>query len=193
MNYTTIVLGGLLCTVPAFQDLDCDFCDDEETLYWAEGPQMDMPEDELVGWTPCFSNLYDEVEPDLTAAVLGEQCTGSKLLMACRPVGATNFQLLAMGERADVLFDVGTQVDGKHEANGVAWYYSSNFSWGFAAAGDSVHRTECDADFGAPQANENMRLCWHTLGGTIDAGWRCGASQNLNGSAEFERVIFHAD
>ena len=206
MNYTTIALSSLLCTIPYLQncevdhgdhddrdDHDDDDDDDGGPLYWAEGPQLDVSEDDLVGWSECFANLYNEVEPDLTGEILGEECTGSKLLMACRPVGAANFQLLAMGERADVLFDVGSQSDGTHEANGVAWYFSDNFSWGFAPAGDTVNRTECDTQFGGPEADSDLRLCWHTLGNEIGTGYRCGANESLNGSDEFERVIFEAD
>ncbi|MCY1004126.1 hypothetical protein OV079_00795 [Nannocystis pusilla] len=178
MNYTTIALSSLLCTIPYLQDFHCDVDpqddhddddddddDDGDELYWAEGPQMDVPGDALVGWSECFANLYGEHEPDLSTEVLGQQCTGSKLLMACRPVGAADFQLLAMGERADVLFDVGSQVDGKHEANGVAWYFSNNFSWGFAAAGDTVNRIECDEDFFNPQTNPSSG-CVGTPSGT---------------------------
>ncbi|MFZ6177280.1 hypothetical protein [Nannocystis pusilla] len=215
MNYTTIALSGLLCTIPYLQNCEVDHDDQDdhdddnddhddndddddddggsEPLYWAEGPQQDVPEGDLVGWTECFANLYGEAEPDLTGTILGQECTGSKLLMACRPVGSPDFQLLAMGERADVLFDVGIQSDGKHEANGVAWYFSDNFSWGFAPAGDTVNRTECDTQFGGPEADSNLRLCWHTLGNEIGSGYRCGANENLNGSGDFERVIFEAD
>jgi hypothetical protein len=203
MQYTTIALTSLLCTIPYVQDCDCevdvpDRDDDDDdghhdALYWAVGPQQDVPAGDLDGWEECFANVYDVAEPDLTDEILGEACTGSKLLMACRPVGADNFQLLAMGERADVLFDVGNQAGGKHEANGVAWYFSDNFSWGFAAPGDDVNRSECDTQFGGPEANSNLRLCWHTLGDEIGTGYRCGANENLNGANDFERVIFQAE
>ncbi|MFZ6179234.1 hypothetical protein [Nannocystis pusilla] len=65
--------------------------------------------------------------------------------------------------------------------------------WGFAAAGDTVNRIECDEDFVNPQSKPEQRLCWHTLGDPMDAGYRCGADKGLNGSMDFERVIFQAD
>ncbi|MCY1012413.1 hypothetical protein OV079_44140 [Nannocystis pusilla] len=199
MNYTMIALSGLLCTIPYLQKCELDHHDDDHDddhggeLYWAEGPQVDVPAGDLVGWSECFSNLYDQSEPDLTQDILGQDCTGSKLLMACRQVGADNFQVLAMGERADVLFDTDAQPNGTHEANGVAWYFSADFSWGFAAAGDDVNRSSCDSVFGGPETNSDLRLCWHTVGDGIAPGWRCGADEDLNDSRDFERFVFEAD
>ncbi|WAS96003.1 hypothetical protein [Nannocystis punicea] len=212
MNYTTIVMSGLLCTIPYKQDFDCNVDpkddddkddddkddddkddDDKDELYWAEGPQVNVPVEDLVGWSECFANLYSESEPGLTQDILGQDCTGSKLLMACRPVGADTFQLLAMGERADVLFDTGAQPNGTHEANGVAWYFSADFSWGFAAAGDAVNRSTCDSVGNGPETNSDLRLCWHTGSDQIRGGWRCGDDDLLNDSNAFERFIFEAD
>jgi hypothetical protein len=87
-----------------------------------------------------------------------------------------------------VLF-VGAQGTGKHEVDEFAWYFSSDWSWGFALSGDEVNRTECDT----AEANSEMRLCWHTLANEIGTGYRCGAKYRLHGSFAFERVIFAAD
>ena len=70
--------------------------------------------------------------------------------------GAETFTALAMGEREDVLFDVGNQNQGKHEANGVAWYYSNSYSMGFARGGDPVTRQSCDTN----NQNPSERMCW---------------------------------
>jgi hypothetical protein len=128
------------------------------------------------------------VEQGLTNTILGQQCTGSKLLEACRPVGANEFTVLAMGDRADVLFDVGSQENGKHEANGVAWYFSNEYSMGFARAGDEVERFSCDV----ANINPEDRLCWHTSSDGIDGGWRCGVTTDLNGDPQWERLLYHA-
>jgi len=122
----------------------------------------------------------------LTNTILGQQCTGSKLLIGCRPVGATTFTLLAMGERDDVIFDVGIGQAATHEANGVAWYFNSGYSWGFALGGDTVQRNSCDV----ANTNPQYRMCWHTSGDAISSGYRCGNNYPWN---EYERVIMHAD
>lgn len=172
-------------------DAEDDYCTNACTslLWYVAGPQTNVPVEQLSGWELCWSGLYGSMAPGLTNTILGQQCTGSKLLEACRPVGADVFTVLAMGERADVLFDVGVQPNGKHEANGVAWYYSNNYSMGFAKAGDPVSRNSCDT--GAP--NLAQRMCWHTGGDSINGGWRCGATTGLNVNPNWERLLYHAD
>ena len=170
--------------------VDDDFCTNDcvSLLWWAEGPQVNVPVDMLGGWELCWSGTYGNNSPGLTNTILGQQCTGAKLLEACRPVGANTFTLLAMGDRADVLFDVGNQNAGKHEANGVAWYYSSGWSMGFAKAGDTVSRNSCDT----ANVNPEQRMCWHTSGDSITSGYRCGTTF-LNGNNSWERLIYQAD
>jgi cysteine-rich repeat protein len=168
-----------------------DYCTNACTslLWFVPGPQVNVPIDQLGGWEQCWSGLYSAVAPGLQNTIFGQHCTGSKLLEACRQVGANVFTVLAMGERADVLFDVGQQIAGKHEANGVAWYYSTNYSMGFAKAGDVVTRNSCDTAI----SNPTQRMCWHTGGGSINGGWRCGSHVGLNANPNWERVIYHAD
>lgn len=54
---------------------------------------------------------------------------------------------------------------------------------------ETRRRTSCDTAAG----NETLRLCWHTGGGSMNGGWRCGSSTGLNGDATWERVILQAD
>ncbi|WP_434427065.1 hypothetical protein [Nannocystis pusilla] len=84
---------------------------------------------------------------------------------------------------------MGVPAGDKHEANGVAWYFSGDWSWGFALAGDEVNRTECDT----AEDHSKLRLCRHTIGTQLDNGWRCGADTSLDDSFEFERWVFAAD
>jgi cysteine-rich repeat protein len=171
-------------------DIDDDFCSNTciSDLWWVSGPQTNVPVNMLGGWELCWSGTYNANAAGLTNTILGQQCTGSKLLEACRPVNANTFTVLAMGDRADVLFDVGNQNAGKHEANGVAWYYSNSYSMGFAQAGDSVSRNSCDT----ANVNPAMRLCWHTGNDAITGGYRCGSTTGLNGNAGWERLIYQA-
>jgi cysteine-rich repeat protein len=171
--------------------VDDDGCTNDciSMLWWVAGPQTNVPVDQLDGWTLCWSGTYDTLEQGLTNTILGQQCTGSKLLEACRPVGANVFTVLAMGDRADVLFDVGDGAASKHEANGVAWYFHDGYSsMGFARAGDTVSRTSCDTN----NVNAEDRLCWHTGLDQIDGGWRCGTATNLNADPQWERLLYQA-
>lgn len=154
--------------------------------YLPVGPQTDVPVDVVTGggWVECFRNLY--IESVDTAEVLA-QCPGGRLMLACRSTGSAVLTLLAQGDRNDVVFDTGNNPDVLHEANGVGWYFNLALgSWGFVRAGDSVIKDECDVD--TTGANDE-RLCWHADAG---GGWRCGATQGLNGSEEFERVVYTA-
>jgi hypothetical protein len=110
-------------------------------------------------------------------------------MLACRPVGSANFTVAAFANRNDVLTDTGdTDNDITHVANGEGWYYNSNYSWGFAKAGDGVDKNSCDY---LPVGNLDKRLCFHTVDGHIDGGYRCGTTVDLNGSTTWERVILH--
>jgi hypothetical protein len=96
-----------------------------------------------------------------------------------------------MAERADVLFDCGTQVNCTQQANGVGFYYSDQYSWGFAPGGEPVNRSSCDYNDGT-QTQPELRMCWHTYDGNFEGGYRCG-SNDLNGANNWERLVFHAD
>lgn len=70
-------------------------------------------------------------------------------------------------------------------------------SWGFAPSGAPVSLTPCDtvdsSYDGNPGGTADQRLCWHVGGGGLLPGWRCGATDGLNGDAGWERLIFQAD
>lgn len=83
----------------------------------------------------------------------------------------------AMADRTDVLYKCGSTINFRNVANGVGWYYSTIYSWGFANGIDSVNPNPCDLS----GTNPNYRLCWLTNGG---GGYRCG-------STSYEKVIYH--
>ncbi|KIG14983.1 Multiple EGF-like-domain protein 3 precursor [Enhygromyxa salina] len=170
-------------------EVDDDGCANDCTasLYWAVGVQTNVSAQALTGWTECWSGLYGTPSPNLSNTILSQNCTGSKLLEACRQVGSPTYAVLAMGDRADVLFPTGNGVNATHQGNGVAWYYSNSHSMGFAQGGNSVDRNSCDVD----NVNPQFRMCWHTGGDAITSGYRCGGTF-LNGNNGWERKIFHA-
>ncbi|MCA9637586.1 MAG: DUF4215 domain-containing protein [Myxococcales bacterium] len=154
--------------------------------YTAYGPQRDVPQAALGGWSECWSGPYGSGGTSL--AVITASCTKAELMLACRRLGDPVFTLLAHAPRADVFFDTGN-TNTPHVANGAGWYYSESWSWGFAAAGDPIERQSCDIN----EVNAPLRLCWHTGGGYLDGGWRCGVDTDLNSDDSWERVVLHAD
>lgn len=114
-------------------------------------------------------------------------CNASRLLLGCRPVGNSLLTVAAMGERANVLYDCSTTASCTNQANGVGWYFSSSYSWGFAQGNDSVTRASCDTS----STNPSYRLCWHT--GSAYGGYRCGITTGLNSATTWERVIYHVN
>lgn len=153
--------------------------------YYPSSPQANVDESQLTGWEMCWSSLYNSSADTLVS--IQSQCSGEYLLLAGGPVGSTVFDVVAAGPRADVLFDTGTDRFTTHNANGVGWYYNSNWSWGYALEGDPVDRFSCDV---LTTPNNGLRLCWHTGGGYINGGYRSGANIGLNSSTAFRRAIY---
>jgi hypothetical protein len=152
--------------------------------YYPSGPQTFVDKSELEGWELCFSGFYSGEESLDT--VLG-QCDGDPLLLAGGPTGSTTLNVLAAAPRADVLFDTGTS-DTPHNANGTGWYFNPSWSWGFADQGDPIDRGECDT----LDSNAELRLCWHTVSGSLDGGYRVGSVENLNDSEDYTRYVYQA-
>ena len=134
------------------------------------------------GWSLCYQATYAVSLGNTNAGALSG-CGSSNLMLAARETGSSTILLLAQASFADVTFNVGNG-NTTHNANGVEWYYSPNYSWGFAQGGDTVSRGQCDTN----GANGAQRLCWHTIAGV--GGWRAGVNTNLNGSTSYEKLIF---
>ena len=132
----------------------------------------------------CYQDTYaDDMYPTTNAT---NACTGSQLALGCRPVGNPNLTLVAMDDRADVLFDCNQDTTCVHDGgNGVGWYFDENYSWGFAPAGEPVDRNSCDFQ---PPTFPELRLCWHT-NDYWSNGYRCG-DNDLNNDAGWERIIY---
>ncbi len=137
-------------------------------------------------FTPCLTTDYAST---VSLADIQNACSGDTLVLACRPVGSSSLQVAAMGDRTQVLFDVGIDRYAVNPHNGVNWYYSPIRSWGFAPGGEAVNRNSCDTTNSA----NNDRICWHTSADNLASGYRCGDSGGINGNTNWERIILHRD
>jgi hypothetical protein len=153
--------------------------------YTAVGPQLNVPVANLTGWTICFKETF-AVTGTPVANVLAA-CNKPNLMLACRPVNAASFNLLAHAPRVSVITDTG-QSNNPTNANGSGWYFNNSWSWGFARQGDALSRNSCDTG----NTNPDLRMCIHTTNTTTQFGYRCG-NTFLNNNASWERVILHAD
>jgi hypothetical protein len=154
------------------------------------GVRTHVPVSSLTGWTVCHAEAY-ATTGTAVAAIL-DACRGRRLMLACRAAGSSTLRVAAQAGRDDVVTP--TSGNATHAANGVAWYFGGNLSWGFAPEGASVNRTSCDTqDLLTPTGDSDRRLCWHQSGGDLSGGWRCGDQLGLNGGSAWERVVLTAE
>ncbi len=167
-------------------DQDCSGAD--RFCYYPAGVQQDVDPDDLVGWKLCWTGLYSGFES--LADVVLAACDGDYLMLGCREVGGATIQLLAAGPRDDVTFDTGQNRQGTHEANGVSWYFDEDWSWGFLPEGDVVDRYSCDYEGVTPgtDVDPDLRMCWHTSGGNLSYGYRCGTDYP---GSDHQRFVYH--
>lgn len=152
--------------------------------YSPVGPQTNVAVSTVTGggWSECYRDTYNI---SMNSATVLAACTGDQLMLSCRPTGSATLTLLAQGNRADVTFDTGNDLNTLHSANGVGWYYSTaKNSWGFVKDGDAVTKGNCDTN---NTGSTDQRLCWHLQG---VGGYRCGVTTGLNANAGWERVVY---
>jgi len=159
--------------------------------YYPSGPQLNVPQADLVGWSLCYTDLYSDTGAPLFGAggIIDELCPGDYLLLAGAPVGETTLTLLAAGPRADVLTDTGTDETTVTVSNGTGWYFNDSWSWGFVRAGDVPRKSSCDT---STESTNDERLCWHTEGQLLDNGFRLGSDTSLNEGDSHARYIYTA-
>jgi len=155
------------------------------SLYTFQGIQTNLPIANLAGWKQCYTDTYNI---SINATNVVNNCPGTYLLLGCMPNNNPNLTVAAMGLKTDVTFVTGNNgcsQNKTHNVGTVAWYYDTNWSWGFFKAGDTSNLCNCDTDSTDP----TLRLCWHT---NNYGGYRCGATQGLNGSNAYTRVVYSA-
>ena len=114
----------------------------EGDLFEFDGIRGNIADSRLIGWYMCYSSRYGD--QNLSLVDMQQRCNGDKVMLGCRPVGAPNWTLLAMGLRNEVFRNTGDGNNVVNRHNNIDWYFSSNWSMGFAAAGSGVSRNRCD-------------------------------------------------
>ena len=136
------------------------------------------------GWTQCYSDTFDISGVSLASIQGG--CTGPHMMLACRPTGNATLTLAGHALKTEMLTDTGAAINGlSTQLNGLDWYYNDSWSWGFFEPGDGVTKNSCDVAGGA---FPNRRLCFHTGGGSINTGYRCGGIFSFTGA--WERIFY---
>lgn len=154
-------------------------------LFTFSGIANDVPVADLTGWTQCYRTTFADynAHPENMVAA----CTGANIMLACQQQGSTTLRVAAHATRAEVFRNTGDRNNVVHTANGVDWYFSYNYSMGFAPVGEGVSRNSADTR----NFNNNNRMSWHT-NDSYTPGYRCG-NVYLNGNSGWDKVIYQAD
>jgi hypothetical protein len=144
-----------------------------------------VPVTSLTGWSLCYADTYDQ-NLNAQLSTIQANCTGTRIMLACRPHNSTTISLLAQGLRTDVFMDTGATNNQGHSDGQVRWYFDPSYSWGFASPDEMLNLFECDENPGPD------RLCWHTLSDGV-GGYRCGDTTELNSDATWDRLIYQAN
>ena len=155
-------------------------------LYEFSGIKKNLAMDELDGWTVCNQTLFSKMGNPLSK--IYEDCRAQYVMLACRPTGSNILTVAAYGTYDKIFNDIGESNAGTVE-NGVKFYFSDNYSIGFAQADKSLERDSCDIGDEAAES----RLCFHTSNKALQGGYRCGATTSLNGSDDYERLFFKSE
>lgn len=150
------------------------------------GPRTSVSAGSLSGWSVCWSDRYHVSGTPMST--IWSRCNRTNLMYACRPVGASSYNVAAHGNRSSVLRNTGTG-NSPTNHNGTGWYYSDSWSMGFARQGDGISRGSCDTG----GSNTHLRLCFHTRSRATLYGWSCGSNRSLNSGSGWEKVILHAN
>jgi len=170
-------------------------------VYQPIGPQKSVPETRVVngGWALCHKEYYNVEMTDSSIETIQGKCTRDKIMLACRPVGASKLTALAWADRATV-FGVTDSPRCRYSCSGrvvqgTRWYRTTkgkkNGAWGFADGASSIYLGYPDT----LNSDGDKRLSWYldSSNGSDWGGYRCGTSKPLYFSQDWERVIYHAD
>jgi len=179
----------------------CWCCQPTSGLYRPFGPQTSVPEKKVSGggWRKCHVERYDVEITDSSISQIQGKCTGDKIMLACRRIGASFLTALAWADRATVfgVTDSAMCTDScsGHVVQGTKWYRTTigskeSGAWGFADGASVIHLQSTDI----LDSDGDKRLSWF-VNVSGNGGYNCGTTTWLNvyNSQLWEKVIFHAD
>ena len=142
------------------------------------GVQHDLDDAILDGWTKHYDESYDHVTKvtDLTSVP-----TSAKYIFvgARNPSGAITIG--ASGARDAVL--TATKRNMPHEDNGVYWYLTDNYSFGFAPNA-SIRQHKADSTLGCD------RLSWHLT--STNGGYRAGGDNiGQSSMSDWRKLVYY--
>ena len=150
------------------------------------GIHKNVDEKILMGWKVCYSDTYSV--RGIKMSTILKNCSGKNIILACRPKGSKTLTLMASGKRDEVFKVTARDTTSGHDHNKVKFYFNVNQSLGFAPEGATLAKNSCDTQ----TTDGDQRLCWHTSGGSLNGGWRCGNTKSLGRSNSWERVIYQS-
>jgi len=110
-------------------------------------------------------------------------------MLACRPVGTNTYGVLAQAPRADVIFPTPVDTTTVHVANGSAWYFNSNQSWG--SSGQVIRQIRIAVTLEEPISPTRKTVLAYEWGQSEQrvALW----SQRRPFHTAWQRVVLHRD
>ena len=156
------------------------------------------------GWKPCFNLTYDDYLPDFNGT-LEANCNGEYLLVGCYlPSDTTTMVVGAMGLKYEVLTQTPRPLsppDYRYRSfnihNNVSWYFTDDYSFGFAPEDAYIYQTSCDEyALGSVYARfpQSYRMCWY-IGSSmlLRPGWSCGQFAKLEYEILANRIVLYAN
>jgi|LauGreSBDMM110SN_4_FD.fasta_scaffold86949_1 hypothetical protein len=147
--------------------------------YYPTGIQENVSEQILIdnGWTLFYQETYAVPISALASEI---KPSGQYVIITGKAVDTSTLLVLAAAPTSDVFTE--TEIDTPQLINGTYWYYTPNWSIGFAPT-DEIFQIQADiVDLESP-----LRLSWHLYG---DGGWRLGTVQFLNLSDEYLKQVW---
>jgi hypothetical protein len=147
------------------------------------------------GWTQIYRDNYSVDSVSIATMFAG---VGTHVMIGGIRDGSEMIDVLAATTWAD--FTTHTNQHVTHTSNGAEWYYNGG-SLGFAGLGDTIFQNQADTN----GLSERDRLSWHTNGPggfigeynvaptAVRFGWRAGDNLGLNGSSEWDKIVFTAN